>query len=63
LQKIFTKLIPIPKAELDRFYKKYPGIKPKGEQGVAPQSATHSESKSEGDDNPQPDSEELSPDV
>jgi len=60
LKKIFTKLIPIPKSELDRFHKKYPGAKPKGEQGVAPQSATRSKAKPEGNDKPQPESEERS---
>ncbi len=32
LKNIFTKLIPIPQSELDRFHKKYPGAKPKGKQ-------------------------------
>lgn len=35
LEKIFTILLPIPPKELDRFYQKYPGAKPKGEQGGA----------------------------
>ena len=29
LKKLFTKLMPIPQTEMDRFYKKYPGAKPK----------------------------------
>ena len=45
LKKIFTKLIPIPQSELDRFHKKYPGAKSKGEQDGADQPDTTSESK------------------
>ena len=36
LKKIFAEIIPIPQSELDRFHKKYPGTKPKGEQDSAP---------------------------
>ena len=57
LKKIFTKLIPIPQSELDRFHKKYPGAKPKGEQGGADQPATAPESKPESDSKVQPESE------
>ncbi|MEO1857952.1 MAG: hypothetical protein ABGY95_11400 [Rubritalea sp.] len=57
LKKIFTKLIPIPQSELDRFHKKYPGAKPKGEQVGADQPATAPESKSEGNQKSQPESE------
>jgi len=35
LKEIFTKLAPIPQSEMDRFYKKYPSVKPKGEQDGA----------------------------
>ena len=57
LKKIFTKLIPIPQSELDRFHKKYPGAKPQGEQGGADQPATAPESKPEGNPPPKPESE------
>jgi hypothetical protein len=33
LKEIFTILMPIPQSELDRFHKKYPSAKPKGESG------------------------------
>ena len=56
LEKIFTKLIPIPQPELDRFHKKYPGAKPKGEQGGAGQPATALESKPEESSKPKPES-------
>ena len=35
LKEIFTNLAPIPQSEMDRFYKKYPSVKPKGEQDGA----------------------------
>ena len=38
LKEIFTSLVPIPQTELDRFHKKYPSAKPKGEQSVPPKS-------------------------
>ena len=56
LEKIFTKLIPIPQSELDRFHKKYPSAKPKGEQGGAGQPATAPESKPEEISKPKPES-------
>ena len=57
LKKIFTKLIPIPQSELDRFHKKHPGAKPKGKQGGADQPATARESKPEDNSKPKPESE------
>ena len=57
LKAIFTSILPVPQAELDRFHEKYPGAKPKGEQGGTGQPATRPESKSEGGDKPQPEAE------
>ena len=57
LKAIFETVIPVPQSELDRFYTKYPGTKPKGEQGGTGQPATRPQSKSEGSDQPQPEAE------
>jgi hypothetical protein len=57
LEESFKKLLPIPEEELERFYAKYPGAKPKGEQVGADQPATAPDSKEESDQNPKSESE------
>lgn len=56
LEKIFTKLIPIPQSELDRFHKKHPGAKPKVEQSRTYQLDATPESKLEGSSKPKSES-------
>ena len=57
LNEIFARLLTIPQAELDRFHKKYPGAKPNGEHDGTRQPATRSESKSEGNQSPNAETE------
>lgn len=45
LKALFTELLPIPKEELERFYKQYPQRKRKGEQAGGGQPATRPESE------------------
>lgn len=57
LKAIFSTAVPIPQSELDRFYSKYPGARPRGEPDGAGQSAKRLESKSEDGGKPQPEGE------
>jgi hypothetical protein len=57
IKAIFTSILPVPQAEIDRFHEKYPGAKPKGEQADTVQPATRPESKSEGGDKPKQEAE------